>query len=211
MNEHNIHPLDLPNEILFLILKILDKIDVLFSLLGINNQRLDIIAQEQIFINLFNFVSSSQSADEISSIPGLVLDRFCIDILPRVHQNVKSLILEPVSLECILRAGSYPNLTELRLFNFSKTVVSHCVMDDTLFGHIGKQITDLILISNENNIEITPKEYTKNVYAIMFTFFENLKHPSIVLSSFNDYRLLSLYNISPMTFSLRHLLSYVSM
>ena len=106
MNQHNVHLLDLPNEILFLILKKLDNVDVLYSLLGINNQRLEIIAQEQIFTNILNFVSISQSTDEISSISDSILDRFCIDILPRIHKNVKSLILESVSMERILRAGN---------------------------------------------------------------------------------------------------------
>ena len=124
MNQHNVHLLDLPNEILFIILKKLDNIDVLYSLLGINNQRLDIIAQEQIFTNILNFVSISQSTDEISSISDSILDRFCIDILPRIHKNVKSLILESVSMECILLAANYPNLTELKLFNFNKAIVS---------------------------------------------------------------------------------------
>ncbi|CAF3934677.1 unnamed protein product, partial [Rotaria sp. Silwood1] len=177
MNEHNVHLLALPNEILLLTLKKLDNIDVLYSLLGINNQRLDIIAQHQIF------------------------NRFCVDILPRVHQNVKSLIVEFGSLECILRAGNYPNLTELQLFNFNKAVISRCFMDDSLFGHIGQQITNLILISNENDSSIISEEYTEHVYAIVFTVFENLKHLSIVPSSINDYPPLSLYDLPPMTFS----------
>jgi hypothetical protein len=54
-------------------------------------------------------------------------------------------------------------------------------LDDSLFGHNYKQqITDLILVSNENNIDIGPQEYTKNVYAIVLAFFDNLKHLSIV-------------------------------
>ena len=81
MNQHHVHFLDLPNEILFLIFKQLDNIDVLYSLLGINNQRLDIIAQEQIFSNSLNLVPISQSSDEISSISGLIFDRFCNSIL----------------------------------------------------------------------------------------------------------------------------------
>ncbi|CAF2145552.1 unnamed protein product [Rotaria magnacalcarata] len=166
MNEHNVHLLALPNEILFLILKKLDNIDVLYSLLGINNQRLDIIAQQQIFSNILNFVSSSQSTDEHSSIPVSILDRFCVDILPRVHQNVISLIVEFGSLECILRVGNYPNLTELQLFNFNKAVISRCFMDDSLFGHIGQQIIHLILISNENDSSIISEAYTEHVYAI---------------------------------------------
>ncbi len=77
MNQHNVHFLDLPNEILFFILKKLENIDVLHSLLGINNQRLYIIAQEQIFNNILNFVSISQSTSEISSISDSILGRFC--------------------------------------------------------------------------------------------------------------------------------------
>ncbi len=49
MSGHKAHLLDLPNEILFFILKKLENVDVLYSLLGINNQRLDIITQEPIF------------------------------------------------------------------------------------------------------------------------------------------------------------------
>jgi hypothetical protein len=45
------------------------------------------------------------------------------------------------------------------------------------------------------------KEYTKIVYAIIFVFFENLKHLSIVSSSINDYPPLSLYFLPPMTCS----------
>ncbi len=128
MNQHNVHLLDLPNEMLFLILKKLDNVDVLYSLLGVNNQRLEIVAQKQIFTNILNFVSISQSTGEISSISGSILDRFLIDILPRIHKNVKSLILESVSMECILRAGNYPNLTKLKIFNFNKAIVSRYFM-----------------------------------------------------------------------------------
>ncbi len=124
MHQHNVHLLDLPNEILFLILRKLGNVDVLYSLLGINNQRLEIIAQQQIFTNILNFVRISQSTDEISSISASILDRFCISILPRIHINVKSLILESVSMERILRVANYPNLTEFKIFNFNQTIVS---------------------------------------------------------------------------------------
>jgi hypothetical protein len=128
MNQHNVHLFDLPNEILFLILKKLENVDVLYSLLGINNQRLDIIAQEQIFSNILNFVSIAQSTDEISSISDSILDRFRIDIIPRIYKNVKSLIVESVSMECIVGAGIYPNLIELKIFNFNKAIVSRYFM-----------------------------------------------------------------------------------
>ncbi|CAF4970055.1 unnamed protein product [Rotaria sp. Silwood1] len=50
-------------------------------------------------------------------------------------------------MECILRDGNYPNLTELKLYNFNKAMVSRYFMDDFLFGHISKQqIADLVLV-----------------------------------------------------------------
>jgi hypothetical protein len=84
------------------------------------------------------------------------------------------------------------------------TQIKWCVfyLDDSLFGHIYKQqITDLVLISNENNIDITQTEYTENVYTFIITFFENLKHLSIVPSSINDYAHWSLYMTQPLRFS----------
>ncbi|CAF4036425.1 unnamed protein product, partial [Rotaria sp. Silwood1] len=200
MNQHNVHFLDLPNEILFFILKKLDNIHVLYSLLGINNQRLHIIAQEQIFTNILNFVSISQSTDEIFS---TILNRFCTSILPIIHKNIKSIIVDSNSMEYILRASNYPNLTELKLFNFNKTIVPRYFMDDSLFGHICKQqITNLILVINENNIEKIKKEaYTKNVYAAILAFFKNVKHLTIVESSaIDNYPRLSLCDLSPTTF-----------
>jgi hypothetical protein len=118
MSRSNVHLLDLSDEILLIILKKLDNIDVLYSLLNINNERLNNLVQEKTFSNILNFVST----DDISSIDRCKLDRFCIDILPKIHNNVKCFILEPVSMERILRAADYPNLTELRLFNFKEEI-----------------------------------------------------------------------------------------
>jgi len=87
MSRSNIHLLDLPNEVLFIILRKLNNIDVLYSLLDINNGRLDIVAQDKIFTNILNFVD----IDNIS-----LIDRFCIYILPRIRHNLKYFILEPV-------------------------------------------------------------------------------------------------------------------
>jgi hypothetical protein len=128
MNEHHAHLCDLPNEILLLILKKLDNVHVLYSLLGINNKRLHTLARQESFSNILDFLPILQSTDDISSIFGSILDRFCISILPIIHQNVKSLTLESGSMECILRAGTYPNLTKLKFFNFNKSIISRYFM-----------------------------------------------------------------------------------
>jgi len=118
MNRFDIHLLDLPDEILLIILKKLDNIDVLYSLLDINNERLNILAEEKIFSNILNFVS----IDNISSIDRLKLDRFCINILPRIHHHVKYFILKPALMNRVLLAADYPNLTKLKLFHFKKEI-----------------------------------------------------------------------------------------
>ncbi|CAM4850987.1 unnamed protein product, partial [Rotaria magnacalcarata] len=75
MNQSKVGLLDLPDEILLTILKKLDNIDVLYSLLDVDNQRLDIIAQGNIFINTLNFVFTTFTND-ISSINDTMVDRF---------------------------------------------------------------------------------------------------------------------------------------
>ncbi len=54
MNRSDIHLLDLPVEILLKILKKLNNMDVLYSLIGVKG--LDIVAQDEIFTNALNFV-----------------------------------------------------------------------------------------------------------------------------------------------------------
>jgi hypothetical protein len=118
MSRSNINLLDLPDEILLLILKKLNNIDVLYSFIEVNNSHLNSLAQEKIFSDTLNFVST----DNVSAIDQQKLDRFCKDILTKIHSNVKCFILEPLSMERILLAAEYPNLTELKLFNFTQEV-----------------------------------------------------------------------------------------
>ncbi|CAF3034222.1 unnamed protein product [Rotaria sp. Silwood2] len=73
-------------------------------------------------------------------------------------------------------------------------------LDDSLFRHISKQITDLTLMSNENNSGITLKDYTMNIYLNILAFFENLNHLTIVSSPINNYPSLSLYDLPSTSF-----------
>ncbi len=59
------------------------------------------------------------------SIDAPMLNRFCNDILPRIQYNVRYLVLETTNMDCILRAGVYPNLTQLKIFKFHANVFSH--------------------------------------------------------------------------------------
>ena len=118
MTRSNVGFLDLPNEILLLIFNKLDNMDVLYSLLGTGNQRLDMIVQASMFTATLNFVLKTAMADSI-------FDRFCLNILPKIDRNVKSLTLASESMERILLAADFPNLTELKIPNFNQQLVSH--------------------------------------------------------------------------------------
>jgi hypothetical protein len=114
MNRLNVSLLDLPNEILFYILKKLNNTDVLYSLFDINNERLDAMVREETFSTTLNFASTDHNTTNIDSI----LDRFCDGILPQIHYNVKCLIVTSASIERILLAAHYPCLTALKLLDF---------------------------------------------------------------------------------------------
>lgn len=110
MSQSTICLLDLPNELLLYILNKLDNVDVLYSLFGIHNQRLDCLIQEKTFSTSLNLTSRNE----------LILSRFYNDILSRIDFNVQCLIVESASLERILLAGHYPHLTELKIFHFQR-------------------------------------------------------------------------------------------
>jgi hypothetical protein len=123
MNRTSTSLLDLPNEILFVILNNLNNMDVLYSLIGIGIERIDLLTQDQIFTNTLNFVSTDTGG--MCSINDSILDRFYIYILPKIHYNVKCLVLDSMSMERILLSGDYPNLTHLKIFKFNQDIVPH--------------------------------------------------------------------------------------
>ncbi|CAF1476532.1 unnamed protein product [Rotaria sordida] len=177
--------------------------------MGVFNEEFDILLQDNIFTNTLNLISRSSIDDNnISSIDDRIFDRFCIDILPKIHHNVKHLIIESMFMGRILLAGNYPNLTSLRLFNFGQHIALNYFTDESIFQHIFKyQITELILENNNNNnncnrIEerILSKEYTENVYVAILTLFKNLKYLSIVGSSMINHPSLSICHLPSTTF-----------
>ena len=111
--------LDLPDEILLSIFKKLDNMDVLYSMFDVDRQRLNNLLQENIFTNTLNFISTTTD----DSLPDRIVNRFCKNILPKIDQNIQFLILDSLSMENILQAGNYSNLSRMKLFNFNDKIV----------------------------------------------------------------------------------------
>lgn len=118
MNLSIVHLLDLPNEILIFILKKLNNIDVLYSLLNILNERLNILVQDKMFTSIIDFLP----IDDINADDQYKINRFSIEILPIICHNIRSIILKSSYMERILLATNFPHLTELKIFNFDQNV-----------------------------------------------------------------------------------------
>ena len=116
MNRPRINLIDLPNEILFYILKKLDNVDVLYSLFGIKNKRFDNIIRDETFSNTLNLALLNPDTTIMDSI----FDQFCNCILPQIHYNVKCLVVRSASFQRILIAAHYPRLSELKLVDFQR-------------------------------------------------------------------------------------------
>jgi hypothetical protein len=109
---------DLPDEILVLILKKLNNVEVLYSSIGVNI-RLDQIAIDPIFTEHLPLITRSSNGF-INSLDDSMLDRFCTEILPRIHCNIKWLALEPSYIERLFLTLDYSNLHSLSLFNIER-------------------------------------------------------------------------------------------
>ncbi|CAF1428059.1 unnamed protein product [Rotaria sordida] len=106
---------DLPDEILLIIFTKLKNVSLLYSLIGVN-KRLNTIVHDPIFTSHLTLMRCLLD-DSICPLPDSMLDRFCSQILPEIHCQIKWLDLESSSMERILRAANYPNLSGLGLLD----------------------------------------------------------------------------------------------
>ncbi|CAF1250212.1 unnamed protein product [Rotaria sordida] len=105
---------DLPDEILTFIFKKLHNYDVLYSLIGVN-KRLDSLVNDSIFTR--DLVLTTFNG--LNQLPNIILNRFCLEILPKIHHKIEWLTIESSSMERVLLATDYPNLHGLGLYDLN--------------------------------------------------------------------------------------------
>ena len=124
-NDHHLNILDLPDEILLIILKNVNLFDIISSLLGIN-RRLDRLIVDPLHIrhvDMTNDMIENSLHDLISSTDVEILSKFCHDLLPRIHQHMEQLTLAPYLIKTILHTVDYcPQLHTLSLVYFQEDV-----------------------------------------------------------------------------------------
>ncbi|CAF1541597.1 unnamed protein product [Rotaria sordida] len=109
---------DLPDEILIIIFKKLNNVELLYSLMDVN-KRLNQILHDPIFTDRLSLVKVTSNGLAYPLVDA-VLDRFCLQIVPKIHNKIKWLSLESLSMERILLATDYPNLCGLGLYNMNE-------------------------------------------------------------------------------------------
>jgi hypothetical protein len=117
--------LHLPDEILLIILKKLNMIDVLHSLVDVN-RRFHRLALDPLYshdLNMTDITNINSLYDQILSIDTQVLSRICQKVLPRIHHQVHKLTVEQNSMKQILLAANYPQLHSLTVINFKEEVL----------------------------------------------------------------------------------------
>ncbi|CAF2789704.1 unnamed protein product [Rotaria sp. Silwood2] len=174
---------DIPDEILLIIFKKLNNLEVLYSFQGVN-ERLNKIIHDPIFTSRLNFLqwSSNKFINKFSS--DVILNRFCLQILPEICMKIKWLDLESSSMKHILCAADYPNLYGLGLYNIEEEAARCLFTDESASSSIYKnQITTLIIEINPNYNKLWTMEYICNH---IFSVFLNLTHLIFYESSYNN-------------------------
>jgi hypothetical protein len=123
---HNKHLniLDLPDEILLIIFKKLNMVDILYSLVGVN-KRLDQLVLDPLYIRTLDMTSMTMKScfDRNYSIDDQVLSKVCKNVLPRIHHQVNELIVNQNSMERVPQTINYPQLYSLSLVDFPAEVL----------------------------------------------------------------------------------------
>ncbi len=117
-NKNHLNLLDLPDEVLLVILKKLNMVGVFYSLADVN-QRFNRLVLDSSYIRDLDMTINSVY-DQASIDTQEVLSSICQKILPCIHHQVHKLTVEECSMKQILLAVNYPQLYSLSLINFQK-------------------------------------------------------------------------------------------
>ncbi|CAF3639507.1 unnamed protein product [Rotaria socialis] len=155
---------DLCDEILIHIFKKLYNVEVLYSLMDVN-QRLNRIVHDTIFTRDLCFLECLPDNKISSPLSDLILDRFCSEILPEIGHRIKTLHLERTSMERIIHATNYPNLNSLSLCHIDSEVAM------SLFD---VECNGRFIDGDTLMKDIIP--YMPRLYKFTFNIFSTIKH-----------------------------------
>ncbi|CAF3876551.1 unnamed protein product [Rotaria sordida] len=79
-----------------------------------------------------NLLHDQEPFNGLNQLPDAVLDRFCLEILPKIHHKIEWLDVESSSIERILLLTNYSNLNGLRLYDLTSERARDLFTDDNV-------------------------------------------------------------------------------
>ncbi|CAF3909154.1 unnamed protein product [Rotaria sp. Silwood1] len=184
---------DLPDEILMMIFKKLDNFDVLYSLIGVN-KRLDTIVKDSIFTECLSLEIPDNHLKQFSD---TVLDRFCFQILPKIHHKIQWINVKSSHMERILRLTNYPKLYGLGLYYLAAATARDLFTDGSyLIRTFKSQILSFVIRINKCQESNSIEDINIFIFIQIFSIFKKLQHLNFSPSASTDYHLLK-FGVSP--------------
>ncbi|CAF3237710.1 unnamed protein product [Rotaria socialis] len=131
MKDFCVQLMNLPDEILLMIFKKANRVEILNSMVGIN-KRIDKILCDPTITGRLTLMRNSANG-HIHPLDNVILDRFCSQTLPQIHHHIQWLNLESLTMERILGAAEYPNLCRLGLHRIDYKTMQRLFNDNTDF------------------------------------------------------------------------------
>ncbi|CAF1937150.1 unnamed protein product [Rotaria magnacalcarata] len=164
--------MNLPDEILLMIFKKADRVEILNSMVGIN-KRIDQILCDPTITGRLTLMRSSASG-RIHPLDNVILDRFCCQTLPQIHHHIQWLNLESLTMERILRAAEYPNLCGLGLHRIDYKAMRRLFDNDTDFVRKFKSKISKLAMSIYSDDDDRLQEMMIILFTRVLTVFKNL-------------------------------------
>ncbi|CAF1121085.1 unnamed protein product [Adineta steineri] len=166
---------DLPNEILFIIIKKLNISDVIYSLVDVN-ERFGRLLFDPFYIQNLNITLKTMKpfCHRTFSIHEQVLSNICENILPNIHDQVKQLAIEEHSIERIF-IYNYSQLYSLSLVNFKEEILCKYLTDYSVLRNLLiYQITHLHIDIQTDKIPKILSKISSNILILILSLCQRL-------------------------------------
>ncbi|CAF1160682.1 unnamed protein product [Rotaria sordida] len=117
-NNNDINILDLPDEMLLIILSKLDMVDVFYSLVDLN-KRFNQLVFDPLYIHHLDLTVKTLLVHN-SPVDNQIFDQIRTKILPQLHCKVNKITVTSLSMKFIFNTIDYPQLHLLSLVNFQQ-------------------------------------------------------------------------------------------
>ncbi|CAF1415063.1 unnamed protein product, partial [Rotaria sordida] len=174
------------------------------------NKRFNKLVRDSIFTNRLTMTKYYFYGGPFPQPNNPILDRYCSEVLPSIHDKIKWLNVEPSAMERILLCTNYPNLYGLGLYTIKKETAVRIFTDKTRLIHIFQNQISSLVIDFFQNKKPTLTEYSnEDMFECILNIFSKLQYFHFGQSPFRYQRLW--FTIPPTIFSSTLLELHVSL